>query len=60
VVDTDSDEATGAYGSTWLLLTADHAFFDQPAFQDNGDVSRLEGPALTWTDDFSNLFRILK
>jgi SAM-dependent methyltransferase len=60
VVDTESDEATGAYGSTWLLLTADHAFFDRPAFQDNRDVSRLEGSALTWTDDFSNLFRILK
>ena len=60
VVDTDSDEATGAYGSTWLLLTTDRAFFDQPAFQDNEDVSLLTGPALAWTDDFSNLFRILK
>ena len=60
VVDTDSDEATGAYGSTWLLLTTDRAFFDQPAFQENGDVRQLEGPTIAWTDDFSNLFRILK
>jgi SAM-dependent methyltransferase len=60
VVDTDSDEEDGTYGSTWILLAQDEAFFDQPAFRGNEDVGPLPGKALVWRDDFSNLFRVLK
>jgi hypothetical protein len=60
VVDTESDEDAGAYGSTWVLLTRDAAFFDRPAFQKNQDVSPLPTASLLWRDDFSNLFRVLK
>ncbi len=60
VVDTESDEDEGSYGSTWVLVTQDEAFFDRPAFQENEDVKPLPGKALVWRDDFSNLFRVLK
>lgn len=60
VVDTESDQEEGAYGSTWVLITQDDAFFSLPAFQDNDDVKRLPGASLPWRDDFSNLFRALK
>ena len=60
LVDTESDAGAGAFGSTWLLVTRDAAFFDRPAFQKNGDVSLLPAAALLWRDDYSNLFRVLK
>jgi spermidine synthase len=60
VVDTESDEETGAYGSTWVLITRDAAFFDRPAFRNNNDVKPLPVASLLWRDDFSNLFRVLK
>jgi hypothetical protein len=60
VVDTDSDEEEGIYGSTWVLVTRDPAFFGRPALLDNEDVHPLPGASLLWRDDFSNLFRVLK
>ncbi|WLT31394.1 spermidine synthase [Geothrix sp. PMB-07] len=60
VVDTDSDQEEGAYGSTWVLISRDEAFFSRPAFQNNEDVKHLPGAVLPWRDDFSNLFRALK
>ncbi|HJW71712.1 MAG TPA: fused MFS/spermidine synthase [Geothrix sp.] len=60
VVDTDSDEEEGIYGSTWVLVTRDPTFFGRPAFLDNEDVHALPGASLIWRDDFSNLFRVLK
>ncbi len=60
VVDTESDEDEGTYGSTWVLITQGEAFFGHPAFQDNEDVKALPDAALVWRDDFSNLFRVLK
>ena len=60
VVDTDSDQEEGNYGSTWVLVTRDEAFFDRPAFQNNEDVKHLPSASLLWRDDFSNLFRALK
>jgi hypothetical protein len=60
VVDTDSEDEVGVYGATWILLSRSSQAFDGPGFQDNEDVSPLVGPGLAWTDDFSNLYRILK
>jgi hypothetical protein len=60
VVDTESDEEDGTYGSTWILVVQDEVFFGHPAFRDNGDVKPLPTKALVWRDDFSNLFRVLK
>ncbi len=60
VVDTESDVEAGSYGSTWVLITQDAAFFNRSAFQNNEDLQPLPAASLLWRDDFSNLFRVLK
>lgn len=60
VVDTESEEEEGAYGSTWVLLARDKAFFERPAFRGKDFVKPLPTASLVWRDDFSNLFRALK
>lgn len=60
VVDTDSDDEAGIYGSTWILLTQNPDFFRRRAFLESKDVISLDGESIPWTDDFSNLYRILK
>lgn len=48
-------------GSDWVLVTADPAVFTHPEFR-RGDVQRVNPRAglRPWTDDYSNLFQILK
>jgi hypothetical protein len=60
LVDNDGDDEKEIYGSTWVLLCRDERFFHGEAFKDNADVALLEAKPIAWTDDFSNLFRILK
>ena len=60
VVDTESDDATGVYGSTWILLAHSEAAFSAAPFVESEDVAPLQARPLVWRDDFSNLFRILK
>ena len=59
VIDIDEEEREELSTSTWILVTADREFLECPAIQDAATepgsiVSRL------WTDDFSDLFNILK
>ena len=60
VVDSPARESTGAYRSTWVLVTSDPTVFDRP---------ELSGVALpvdpipglhTWTDNYSSLLPILR
>jgi len=59
LVDTE-DERNDVFGSTWVLVTGNPAFFETPLLRSvvlrvpKSDSVRL------WTDDYSNLFRILK
>jgi hypothetical protein len=60
VITTPPDE-NGAWGCTWMLLSRDEEFFRLPPI-----AARLENPEKAgkpvqlWTDDFSNLFQILR
>jgi len=51
----------GGYPTEWLLLTRDSALFEITAIQ-NGteDLSGYSTNLKLWTDDYSNLFQILK
>jgi len=61
LVDTDDDEEdTGIFGCTWILVSADHQFFEKPAIQSGGSKLIARNDLRLWTDDYSNLFRILK
>jgi len=54
-------DAKGGYPTDWLLLARDPGLLEIPAIRDHAD--RMAGYRTTvplWTDDYSNLFQILK
>ena len=61
VIDTDDDEEdSGVFGATWVLVTSDGSFFDKPPFKGYRTTLLASNKLRMWTDDYSNLFRILK
>ncbi|HKJ39977.1 MAG TPA: fused MFS/spermidine synthase [Anaerolineales bacterium] len=51
----------GGYASHWILLAREPALLDIPAIQDKAvDLSGYATDLKLWTDDYSNLFQILK
>jgi hypothetical protein len=61
VVDDDGEEFSYLSSSTWVLVTADKSWFDSPSFR-MADMTPAVAPARfrAWTDDYSNIFQILK
>jgi SAM-dependent methyltransferase len=59
VVDTEDDDAAGVFGATWVLVVAPPGDFDNDIRASSNPVSRTRRVRL-WTDDYSNLFQILK
>jgi SAM-dependent methyltransferase len=60
VVDTGDEEESGVYGSTWILVAGDPRLFERPALKEAGRPLAAREDVRLWTDDFSNLFRVLK
>ena len=59
-VNYEGDE-NGGYASHWILLARDPAVLASPAIQDHAvDLSGYSTDIQLWTDDYSNLFQILK
>jgi len=51
----------GGYASHWILLARDPALLNVSAIQDHAvDLSGYSTNIRLWTDDYSNLFQILK
>jgi len=51
----------GGYASHWILLARDPALLDIPAIQEHAvDLNGYSTDLKLWTDDYSNLFQILK
>jgi hypothetical protein len=51
----------GGYASHWILLARDPALLDVPAIREHAvDLSGYSTNLKLWTDDYSNLFQILK
>ena len=59
LVDTE-DEEHDVFGSTWVLVTAAAGFFDGPLMRTAAVAVPLPRNMRMWTDDYSNLFQILK
>lgn len=59
LVDTQ-DEENDVFGSTWVLVTSDGGFFDGPLMRTAAVAVPLRRNMRMWTDDYSNLFQILK
>ena len=56
----DGDEK-GGFASHWILLSRDPAFLEIPALQAGAvDLRGYSSPIQLWTDNYSNLFQVLK
>jgi spermidine synthase len=54
-------DSNGGYSSDWILLTRDPALLEIPAIQERElDLTGYTTGIKLWTDDYSNLFQILK
>jgi hypothetical protein len=54
-------DTRGGYASHWILLTRDPALLNIPAIQEHSiDLNGYSTDLQLWTDDYSNLFQILK
>jgi hypothetical protein len=59
LVDTDDDASQDLFAATWMLVTSPAKGFDQLIM--DGSTEIKPGPKIRpWTDDYSNLFQILK
>jgi hypothetical protein len=58
----DEDESADYYSdSDWVLVSSDAAIFHDAAFKSSSvEPARLKPNLRPWTDDYSNLFQILK
>jgi MFS family permease len=59
MLETEEDEDTGCYATTWVLVSMSKGFFEQPSFHAVGSRPAIPKGMRVWTDDYSNLFRVL-
>jgi hypothetical protein len=59
LVDTEDDDSEDVFGATWILVTAPQPGFDQELLNQSAEIASKKKVRL-WTDDYSNLFQILK
>src|SRR5437899_2683658 len=59
VVDTDEDETQDVFGATWVLIKNPATVFTQEELAGSAPLESKKSVRL-WTDDYSNLFKILK
>jgi SAM-dependent methyltransferase len=59
VVDTEDDDSTDVFGATWVLVANPRTGFDADIKTASLEIETKKTVRL-WTDDYSNLFQILK
>jgi SAM-dependent methyltransferase len=60
MIDTDDEDDNAVFGATWLLISSRDSFFQYPFIRRSSTpVKDIPGLRM-WTDDYSNLFQILK
>jgi hypothetical protein len=60
VIDSPDNESTGAYRSTWVLLTDSPTFFANPNVEPVANPIAIPAHLRPWTDDYSSLLPILQ
>jgi hypothetical protein len=60
LIERPGDESTGAYRSTWVLLTNSPTFFDRPEVAPAATTTPTTPRLRPWTDDYSSLLPILQ
>jgi hypothetical protein len=59
LIDNDEDESQDVFSSTWVLIRNSQPGFTAEELQRSADIESARKVRL-WTDDYSNLFQILK
>jgi hypothetical protein len=59
LIDSDEDDSVDVFSATWVLVFAPGSGFQPEEFTTTADIKSPRKVRL-WTDDYSNLFRILK
>ena len=60
IVEDESNGEKGTYGTTWVLFADSAAAFEQPPLEGAVEALTAERPIRLWTDDYSDLYAILK
>jgi len=60
VIDTSDDDDNAVFGATWVLVSSRNSLFQYPFIQHAATPVKPIARLRMWTDDYSNLFRILK
>jgi SAM-dependent methyltransferase len=60
LVDSDADDANELMDAQWVLVTARASFFNSPLLKNVAKPLSRRKHLRLWTDDYSNLFQILK
>jgi SAM-dependent methyltransferase len=60
VIDTNDDDDNGVFGATWVLVSNRPSLFNFPFIRRAATVVKPIPGLRMWTDDYSNLFQILK
>ena len=58
-IDTDDDDTVDVFSATWVLVYAANSGFEPDEIKNSADIPSKRTVRL-WTDDYSNLFQILK
>ncbi|MBL8810998.1 MAG: hypothetical protein JNM43_12540 [Planctomycetaceae bacterium] len=59
LIDNDDDDMTGVFSSSWVLLTDNASFLDDPTIQEAVSAWEDSDRILHWTDDYSGLWQVL-
>jgi SAM-dependent methyltransferase len=60
LVTNEDDNDAGVYTSSWVLLSASPAVFEREPLTEVAEEIEVKRQVSLWTDDYSNLYRILK
>jgi hypothetical protein len=59
IVETEDDDSQDLFGTTWVLIRSPQSGFSKDITNRSSDLAKARKIRL-WTDDYSNLFQILK
>ncbi len=60
MVETEDNDETTCFGTTWVLVTSNDNMLARPEFQRAGRLIPPQTWLRIWTDDYSNLYDVLK
>lgn len=60
LIDNPEDEATGSEAATWMLITGNEKFLGDPLIKASAAPLPADPKTLVFTDQYSNLFRLLR